>query len=651
MRAEVDLSPKLSRSEQKKYGKSPLPQIHLRYEGEMKDNSFHGLGKLRFVNTNTGFSDWTYVGDFVNGKADGYGELTAYFTAAAYTFKECWFRGVFKQGKPVEGTVILDHHLTKPNTPTVFYTGEVLFKESKLTWHGYGALLKSEYDAKDLSYSRDLGIPGAFYAGQFHQGSTTGFAITNTVDISGRLGPLVTALVGADDIFQQFSDLALYVDLFTQKSFSPPLRKNKELYRLFPKIETVSYGEIPLTKEAVYKGMLSNGLPYGVGYTEYQCERGSYRDLGFWSNGKKLPIRDVLKALLPDSNWLTPKTVDALFVACNRQWNDKTKRQDIICKQMAEALQYHGPVNEQGYPSGWGWMANPTKPCNEVPSFIGKFSGKDPANDKTGKMHADTLMVYTYNQQSISQYNYYDSKKAAQDQYYSEFESGVFEPFGMLYQNGSYKRTQPRIAFAEDLFRDKAHVDYVKFEKEFAKSLSARAGLAVGTVYYDAQQPAKSYVKDINGNIVSGISKNRESLTRGDWVFLYSCFYYVHDSYRNIQLGSSPSDGFWFGEQIPPTVFVINDRNITNIEFRQVYCSGCSDLPPLRSGPATYTGQAFSGRYETNVYQNNSGSSTIVSKPIYNQISITLPPPTRKPCKVCNDNRKNERVPMQVVKL
>lgn len=38
--ARVDLSPSLSKAEKKKYGKSPLPEFTLYYEGEMKNNTF-----------------------------------------------------------------------------------------------------------------------------------------------------------------------------------------------------------------------------------------------------------------------------------------------------------------------------------------------------------------------------------------------------------------------------------------------------------------------------------------------------------------------------------------------------------------------------------------------------------------------------------
>ena len=158
-------------------------------------------------------------------------------------------------------------------------------------------------------------------------------------------------------------------------------------------------------------------------------------------------------------------------------------------------------------------------------------------------------------------------------------------------------------------------------------------------------------MQDMYSNKIAMNYIAKEQLTRGDYVFIGKALYYVHDSYRNIMLGLVPTDGFWFAEQVPANVLVVRGYNIANIEHRLVYCSGCSDLPPLPTGPVTVTGSAHSGRYQTNVYENNSGGGTIVSKPIYNQISITLPPPTRKPCKVCNDRRKNEKVPLNVIEL
>ena len=120
--ASVDLSPSLSRSEKKKYGKSPQPEFHLYYEGEMKNNTFNGLGKLRFTNRNTGHLDWTYTGDFEDGKANGFGELSCYFlTSKPGTITECWFRFYLNMDKS-PGMVMVHYCARKwiipiPNSP------------------------------------------------------------------------------------------------------------------------------------------------------------------------------------------------------------------------------------------------------------------------------------------------------------------------------------------------------------------------------------------------------------------------------------------------------------------------------------------------------------------------------------------------------
>lgn len=645
--ASVDISPSLSRKEKKEYGKSPLPEFHLYYEGEMKNNTFHGLGKLRFTNRNTGYNDWSYTGDFVNGKADGFGELSCYFlTSKPGTITECWFRGEFENGQPTEGSLIHIFHKEKNRTPVIFYSGQVLFEYGKITWDGYGALLRSEMDHSDPKFSTGSGVPGALYIGQFYKGSVSGFGLTNTVDASGHLGPLVSVLTGADDIFQQYSNLGLYADFMAGQPYSPPVSKQAQLYHLFPQMEAAIYKEMALTNEVIYKGMMVDNLPYGLGYVEYPGEKGNFRDIGWWIQGKKLPVEQVLKNLLPDSNWLQPKKIPVFVKDCNKTWNSKLKKEEILCtEKQAEAI-YYGPVSAQGFPSGWGLLHPSQRGDAYFKSYLGKFTGADPAADKSTNMGAEQLYVYSYNQQW--QYNYYDPAKAAQDQYYNEFELGVFDPYFPAVPFG-YKRYFTRTAFAEDMFLEKRHVDYVKYEREFNQELANRPSIQVDAVYLNDRTMSNSYVQDMNGNKINMSYIAKEQLSRGDYVFLGKALYYVHDSYRNIMLGMVPTDGFWFAESVPAKVLVLRGYKIANIQHKLVYCSGCSDLPPLPTGPVTVTGSAHSGRYETNVYQNNSGGGSIVSKPIYNQISITLPPPTRKPCKVCNDRRKNEKVPLKVI--
>ncbi len=645
--ASVDLSPSLSRKEKKEYGKSPLPEFHLYYEGEMKNNTFHGLGKLRFTNRNTGYNDWSYTGDFVNGKADGFGELSCYFlTSKPGTITECWFRGEFENGQPTESSLIHIFHKEKKRTPVIFYSGQVLFETGRITWDGYGALLRSEMDHSDPKFSTGSGVPGALYIGQFYKGSVTGFGLSNTVDASGHLGPLVSVLTGADDIFQQYSNLGLYADFMASQPYSPPVNKQVQLYRLFPQMEAAIYKEMALTNEVIYKGMMVDNLPYGLGYVEYPGEKGNYRDIGWWMNGKKLPVEQVLKTLLPDSNWLQPKKIPVFVKDCNKTWNSKLKKEEILCTEKQTEGLYYGPVSAKGFPLGWGLLHPSQRGDAYFKSYLGKFSGADPAADRSTNMGAEQLYVYSYNQQW--QYNYYDPAKAAQDQYYNEFELGVFDPYFPAVPFG-YKRYYTRIAFAEDMFLEKRHVDYVKYEREFKQELANRPSIQVDAVYLNDRTMSNSYVQDMNGNKISMSYIAKEQLTRGDYVFLGKALYYVHDSYGNIMLGMVPTDGFWFAESVPAKVLVLRGYKITNIEHNLAYCSGCSNLPPLPTGPVIVTGSAHSGRYETNVYQNNSGGGSIVSKPIYNQISITLPPPTRKPCKVCNDRRKNEKVPLKVI--
>ena len=645
----ADLSPRLKKSEIKEYGKSPLPRFILQYEGELKNKTFHGYGKLDFRNTNTGYLDWSYTGEFENGKANGFGELRCTYNYKVYrSDSECWFRGEFKDGQPVEGSLFMNFQREKTNTPTVFYSGQVLFEQGKIRWHGFGALLRTEMDHSNPKMTSNLGIGGAFYLGQFYKGSATGYAITNTVDSTGRLGSLSAVLSGADDIFFQYEDLKFYADFLAGTPYTPPTGKTT-LYRMLPQMDKSVYKDLPLSKEIIYKGMVLDNQPYGLGYVEYSGQRGNYRDLGFWKNGQKVSVEQVLKNLLPDSNWLQKKQLQVYVQACTSTWNEKLKKLEETCNDNFRKAVYYGPLSSQGHPIGWGWIHNDETGANSFNPLLGEFTGADLSTDKSTMLGAERLYSYTYNQQW--QYNYYNPQLAAQDQYYSIFEPGVFDQRFPVHKTVGFKRYFTRTAFAEDRFIEERHVDYVKFEREFKQQLATRPVFYINSFYRRKSNMQASYIQNEQGQQLQGIYIPRDEIGRGDYVFLGSAFYYVHDSYRNIMLGITPTDGFWLAAQIPATVFVIRGYNLKGIEHQLIYCSGCSDLPPLPTGPVTITGSAHSGRYETNVYQNNSGGGSVVSKAIYNQISITLPPPTRKPCKVCNDRRKSEKVPVRIVEI
>lgn len=417
-------------------------------------------------------SDWVYVGDFVNGKAEGFGELSCYFmTSKPGTITPCWYRGEFKNGQPTEGNLIHILHKEKNRTPVIFYSGQVFFENGKITWHGYGALLRSEMDHSDPKFSTGSGVPGALYMGQFYKGSATGFGITNTVDPKGKLGPLVTVLTGADDIFQQYTNLELYADFLGGLPYTPTVSKQVHLNKLFPQMEAAAYKEMAINNEVIYKGMMVDNLPYGLGYVEYPGEKGNFRDIGWWMQGKKLAMEQVLKNLLPDSNWLQPKKIPVYVKDCNSSWNDKLKKMEIFCVEKQKEAIYYGPVSAKGFPVDWGLLHPAQAGEAGFKPYLGKFTGADPAADKTTNMGAEKLFVYSYNQQW--QYNYYNPALAAQDQYYNEFELGVFDQYFPVVPL-SYKRHFTRLAFAEDMFLEKRHVDYVKYEREFKQELANR---------------------------------------------------------------------------------------------------------------------------------------------------------------------------------
>lgn len=647
--AYIDLSPDLSKAEKKKYGKSPLPEMKLSYEGELKNNRFHGYGKLSFRNNNSGYNDWIYTGEFAEGKANGYGELKCLYLYPNARFdNECYFRGEFRDGIPVEGSMILNFHRVKKNTGTVFYSGQVLFEKGRMSLHGFGSLLRFEMDHEDPKFSSNLGIRGALYMGQFYRGSATGFGISNTVDSSGQLGSLKAVLTGADDIFYQYDDLNLNADFLIGLPYGPPSAKTV-LHRLFPLVDKAVYKELLLTKDIVYKGMVLDNQPYGLGLVEYPGERGLYRDISFWKQGLKISTADALKQLLPDSNWLIAKPISPYIRQCWYNWNDKLKKTELTCTDAFRKALYYGPVSEKGYPVGWGWMHTAEENTNRFTPLLGKFSGADPAQEKSTTLGAERLYQYTYNQQR--NYNYNNPQLAALDQHYSEFEGGVFDQVFPVIKPVNFKRYFTRIAFSEDQFMDEKQVNYVKFEQDFKMQLAARPTFFLHSFYRSKLNPSSSYIQNEQGQQLKGLYVSRENIQRGDYVFLGTAFYYVHDSYRNIMLGKTNLDGVWPVAGVPDNVVVIRGYKLDGIEHRLVYCSGCSNLPPVSNEPVTITGSAHSGRYETNVYQNNSGGGTIVSKAIYNQISITLPPPTRKPCKVCNDLRKSEKVPVRIVEI
>ena len=73
-------------------GEMRLPGVH--YLGQFAEGDPHGLGKMTYIDHNV-----TYVGNFNRFERQGFGQLT--------TAKGTVYSGMFENGNPVEGTIVL----------------------------------------------------------------------------------------------------------------------------------------------------------------------------------------------------------------------------------------------------------------------------------------------------------------------------------------------------------------------------------------------------------------------------------------------------------------------------------------------------------------------------------------------------------------
>lgn len=624
-----------------KYGSDIGFRIY--YTGQFVNNQLEGEGTMELRNWpkyGVGNRIWIYKGQFKNGLANGFGELSVTIRAR-FGIMPCVFRGLFVDGKPLEGILATHYHQQYKDQPTLYYSGQVKFQKMHLQMEGWGALLRSNRDHDDIEQTSSLGLKGGFYAGQFYNGSMTGFGIGNYAYEPLQLGYLTTMLVGADAILKEYDPLPIKTGFLVNEPYQFGSFSNHSLHSFLPDVEKASYAEIKMGDGIVYKGMVYQNLPYGLGYVEYSD---NLKDISFWKRGEKIAWKDLVDNLLPQKGMIEPKRIMSATRRCEQLWDKKYKYNYYECTKGIYPMNYFGAINENGFPIGWGWKISTVENnyiTGEIRPIIGKFNGADPTADTSGLLTSDSLFQYGW------QYNNEDKQNpylGYPESFYFDLSTGWFQT---LKPTGMYTRTFSNVGISDTYLRIKAHELFVASEKKRLAEKLSRKTISLSEVYYKTSNPSESYLVTNSGQRVTGIIIPRENLTEGDYVYIDKQLYHVHMGYQNIFLGESPNDGFLSTTNIPSNVLTFRGYYIS-LKHEEAFCSGCSHRN-YSDAPITYTGSVQSGRYETNVYQNNSGTYTIASNPIYNSFSITVSPSAPPICKVCKGSRKKVKSPLKVV--
>lgn len=612
-------------------------EFSITYKGQFNNNQLEGEGTMEMVvrsSGSNGYPTWVYKGQFKQGLAEGYGELRTLFMK-----KPCYFRGLFRQGKPVDGMVVSFFHRQRKEEPTFFYCGEVRFGNESIYPEGWGAVLRTQLDHDDIEQTDNVGLGGGFYAGQFFRGSMTGFGICNHTDYGYGLDmqPLVPVLVGADDIFCRYDPIPIRAEFLAGKPFMPQSFTNSRYEKLIPDVKKSVYAELDMGNGVFYKGMVWQNLPHGLGYVEYP---GNFRDMSLWNLGQKILWKEAVDNLLPEKGMIEPKRILAATYRCSTvvtRLSGGFDYPELKCSKGIYPMLYYGRLNGKGFPEGWGWKVTGEENnyvYGQAFPLIGKFNGTDPAEDTSGLASADSLYQYSYNQQPLAWKNYYDAFKAAEDQYYGNTEYGVFDPLKPAEPVRKFVRDIKRTAISDSRIRRMIHTEFSFKEKERIKALSERT-IGISALNYNRSNPAQSYITTTNGKTVNGIYIPKEEIKALDYVFFNNRIYYIHQSYKSIYKGKGPNDGYLDPDKMPSKLLVFRGPVIP-IKYRKTICSYCNNQS-TNSGPVTYTAQVNSGRSETKVYQNNSGTYSVVTTPVYNSFNITVPAFKSKPCAYCGN--------------
>lgn len=627
----------------------------VQYTGEFRDGLFHGKGKLLLKQYSYPFTKdrpgiFSYEGDFENGAASGKG----------FVYNSWWYtprrmnpvlvkmncQAEFKNGLLTGGLVRYDHILNDVIILTCHYSGELHLKNWNPMLHGLGIVYISKANPESEVAKRSPGIAEGFYAGNFFYEEYTGFAICNYLNAADKgLSNLQVGIVGKGELLHTFSTLPVQQD-WTYREPTAAQNNSAGFSKLFSDFKEVKKGVIYIDKENKYTGGIKNDMPHGIGYIE---NGNGFCDIAFWSNGKRLSVKEVLSHLLPDSAMIAMKRIEKKITREYTSTKGKRKKDEIL------KADYYGKLNANGNPEGWGILLRKTD-----------FDPNYPDSYDSTKYEIDGTVVGNFKGiGAFDDYNNNDMRHLLKEEDKNNgfviglrendiFRSYVFIPSYRKLGNNLprvteyYSYATPTIGAIEtESFIDDMD-DYQQLKQATTNYISSRKHIGVKKVTLSSGS-GNSYVETYTGEKIYIQELTADQVQYGDFILYKDVFYEVNralmlndyigpnEAHKHLSVTDAFNKqkgyvlkGYWMSAAYEP-----DPDNI---------CAFCNGKPP---GKSTYTGVGYTGRYETNVYSNNSGGINIVTTPITTVTSVTV---DNKPCKYCKGIEARRRVKANVVR-
>lgn len=572
------------------------------YTGYMNNNLFNGPGK---VSSNK----MSYTGEWKDGRPHGMGHLVQ----KGPLVDRVEFKGRFVEGKPVNGLYFI---VARNKKPTTFYSGDVMYANGKIYWHGYGQVLRMDIGDWD-----NLGVPGSFHAGQFYHGSATGFGITHTTTMDRVLSNLSTALVLADRVIKVFDILPLRTDHLLGGDFIPATGDNR-LTGLLPEYASVRKLNFPIDSTASYSGTAVRNEPYGLGMVKYSD---GFIDFGIWKEGKKIEVKELLEALLPQAALLEPWERQELIWQPSYIAKTKNKPETYKWDWEKTNVVYYASRNEKGLPVGWGYkiVKNQYSPVQG-----GYFLGVEP---KKGDFGATPLFIqvpenlhkilspalysgFGYVDYSEKQNSFMDNSGYWVLIPYNDTITGR-NPEKRVYRQGDYRARYDQVAYTDHrFFRDevtallKSDIERKKGESQAFRNLPQ---LKLTKVTINRSRPAMSYVTD--GKITVNAEAVRSSeLKKHDYVLHNDRFKRITEIFYTYILLEDHSTLTKTGAE---TYTAIRNYQI-NYQEQDWVCPACKGTGGSKSDSKV---NIVSGS-KTEVNHTTSQTATVTIKPVYTQI-------------------------------
>lgn len=620
----------------------------VQYVGEFKNGLFHGKGKLLLKLFSYPFQEnkpgtFTYEGDFENGAATGKAFLnyswwyTPREMKAFFVKMNCQVE--FAGGSLKSGLIRYDHLLNDVPVLTSYYSGELLMKNWAPVLHGLGIVYVSKNSPGSEMAKRSPGIDGGIYAGNFIHGEYTGFGVCNYRNsFDESLSNLMVGIVGKGELLHTFSTLPVNKD-WTYREILPKETNSEYFSRVFGSFKEVKRGVLYLDKENKYTGGIKDDLPHGIGYIE---NGNGFYDIAFWNAGKRLSVKEVLGHLLPDPSMLEVKKIKKKVAYENSNY--------ATTKIIFDA-DYYGKLNSNGYPEGWGILLctneSGTTRGNTVYDNLGTVIGNFNGYSLDNFIHENDIMSTIQNNDRNQAFKI---ALRTNDLFaYYTFISLARLP-GYLNQsvNEYYFFDTPQIATEEtQAFKDDMD-DYQRAKIATMTYISGRKEIVVKAVYLSSIS-GSSYVETYTGEKIYLQELTADEVNYGDFILHKDVFYEVNRaSMLNDYIAPNANSPHLsvtdaFNKQVGYVLkgYWMAARYESDPDNVCVYCGG---KPP---GKSTYTGVGYTGRYENNVYNNNSGGINIVSKPITTITTVTV---DNKPCKYCSGNEAKRRAKVNVIR-